>query len=92
MPQILEIQFFLSNLFPLFLSMKKLSLPLLIICVAFLGLSSCKKCYTCDFGAANGGEQKFCSTDYPDKGLKGERDLELSIQAYQKNGYVCVKD
>ena len=91
MRQILEIQFFLSNLFVLLFPMKKFAVILAVICVAVLGFSSCKKCYTCNFGA-NGGEQKFCSSDFPDKGVKGEHDLQLTINAYESNGYVCVEN
>ncbi len=48
------------------------------------GLSSCKKCYVCDFG--NGDVQELCSKDFPD----GTSGLKLSVDAYEKQGYKCT--
>lgn len=48
------------------------------------GITSCKKCYTCDFG--NNDVREFCSKDFPD----GTDGLKLTIDAYEKQGYKCA--
>ena len=49
-----------------------------------LTLSSCKKCYTCDFG--NKDVRELCSKDFPD----GTDGLQLTVDAYEKQGYKCT--
>jgi hypothetical protein len=46
-------------------------------------LSSCTKCYTCNF---NGRVENLCPKDYPE----GEKDLKLSVSAFEAEGYVCT--
>ena len=47
--------------------------------------SSCKKCYVCDFG--NGDVRELCSKDFPD----GTSGLEITVDAYEKQGYQCTE-
>lgn len=54
-----------------------------IVSVSFF--SSCKKCYTCDFG--NGDVRELCSKDFPD----GTSGLEITVDAYEKQGYQCAQ-
>jgi hypothetical protein len=84
MRQILEIQFFLSNLFKFKSSMKRLAAVLVILGSLCFSFSSCKKCYSCDFG--NGDVRKFCSKDFPD----GNSGLQLTVKAYEQEGYTCT--
>jgi hypothetical protein len=61
-----------------------------IIAVVFAGLimsaslSSCKKCYTCNF---SGNVREICSKDLPD----GTSGLKLTIQGYEERGYTCTE-
>jgi hypothetical protein len=50
-----------------------------------LNFSSCKKCYSCDFG--NNDVREFCSKDFPDK----TEGLQMTIDAYEKQGYKCTE-
>jgi hypothetical protein len=47
-------------------------------------LSSCKKCYVCDF---DGEQRELCSKDLPD----GTKGLKLTIQGYEDRGYTCTE-
>ena len=47
-------------------------------------LPSCKKCYKCNF---NGDVREYCSKDFPD----GTAGLNITIDGYEKQGYVCDK-
>lgn len=53
--------------------------------IALCSFNSCKKCYECDFG--KGGVRELCSKDFPD----GTSGLELTVEAYEKQGYKCVQ-
>ncbi|MFN8323517.1 MAG: hypothetical protein U0T74_12725 [Chitinophagales bacterium] len=49
-----------------------------------IGFSSCKKCYTCDFGSND--VREFCSKDFPD----GTDGLKMTVEAYEEQGYKCT--
>lgn len=85
MRQSLEIQFFLSNLSPSKSHRMKNLIVLALICtILSLSFSSCSKCYTCNF---NGDVREICSKDLPD----GNAGLNLTIQAYEDQGYKCIR-
>lgn len=65
--------------------MKQVIAISLLALVMSVGLSSCKKCYTCDFGG--GDVREFCSKDFPDK----TAGLNMTIDAYQEQGYKCTQ-
>jgi hypothetical protein len=65
--------------------MKSLLLAFTFSAFAFTSLSSCKKCYVCDFG--KGDVRELCSKDFPD----GTSGLKLTIDAYEQQGYKCTK-
>jgi hypothetical protein len=65
--------------------MKNLSIAFIVIFLMIMALSSCTKCYTCNF---SGDVQKLCPKNFPD----GEKDLKLSVNAYEAEGYVCTAD
>lgn len=87
MGQILEIQFFISNL-----NETKISDMIRSIAVCFLfgvllsTLGSCKKCYECDFGTK--GTRELCSKDF-EKGASSAFDI--TIEAYEAQGYKCTE-
>lgn len=86
MRQILEIQFFLSNLDEIKIPcMKRFLFFLLLSIVALSSFNACNKCYECDFG--KNGVKELCSKDFPD----GTSGLKLSVEAYEKQGYKCVQ-
>jgi hypothetical protein len=64
--------------------MKHLILGSLITIILASGVSSCKKCYSCDFGG--GDVREYCSKDFPDK----TAGLKMTIDAYQARGYKCT--
>ena len=64
--------------------MNRSLLLIIIFCASVFGFSSCKKCYTCNFGG--GDVRTYCSQDNPD-GVKG---LNLTIKAYEAQGYTCT--
>lgn len=64
--------------------MKRISLFLFVAILLSLSVSSCSKCYTCDFG--NDDVREFCSKDFPDK----NDGLKLTIDAYEAQGYDCT--
>ena len=64
--------------------MTKSTIVFLLFTSFSLVLSSCKKCYTCDFG--NDDVREFCSKDFPDK----NDGLKLTIDAYEAQGYECT--
>jgi hypothetical protein len=53
-----------------------------LIFISF-SISSCSKCYTCDFG--DNDIRDFCPKDFPDKA----DGLKMTIDAYEKQGYKC---
>lgn len=63
--------------------MKKLLVILTLTSAAIISISSCSKCYTCDFG--NGDVRDYCAKDFPDK----KDGLKLTIDAYEAQGYKC---
>ena len=56
--------------------MKRSVLLLIIFCATSFGFSSCKKCYTCNFGG--GDISTYCTKDFPD----GNKGLNLTIKGY----------
>jgi hypothetical protein len=64
--------------------MKRFALISIIFFSLASGFSSCKKCYSCDFGGGN--VREFCSKDFPD----GTSGLKLTVDAYEKQGYKCT--
>ncbi len=64
--------------------MKHTFLSIVFAGLILTGFSSCKKCYTCDFG--NNDVREFCSKDFPD----GNDGLKLTIDAYEAQGYTCT--
>ena len=56
----------------------------LLFTVVLFTLPSCKKCYSCDFG--NKDVRELCSKDFPD----GTDGLQLTVDAYEKQGYKCT--
>lgn len=65
--------------------MTKQAIIFLLFCTLSAGLSSCKKCYTCDFG--NNNVQELCSKDFPD----GTDGLQMTVEAYEDQGYKCTQ-
>ena len=65
--------------------MKKTLVVCMLLSLMVFGFSSCKKCYTCDFG--NGDIRELCSKDMPD----GNAGLRLTIDAYEAQGYKCTR-
>jgi len=65
--------------------MKQIITISVLAMLVIAGLSSCKKCYSCDFGG--GDVREFCSKDFPDK-TKG---LQMTIDAYEEQGYKCIQ-
>ena len=65
--------------------MKKIVVAAFLFVSISLSFSSCKKCYTCDFG--NGDVREYCSKDFPE----GTPDLKMTIDAYEKQGYKCTQ-
>ncbi len=63
--------------------MKRFSLFIMLAAALGTGLSSCSKCYTCDFG--NNDVREYCSKDFPDK----TEGLNMTIKAYEERGYKC---
>lgn len=49
-------------------------------------LGSCKKCYECNFG--DKGTRELCSKDF-EKGASSA--LDLTIEAYEAQGYQCTE-
>jgi hypothetical protein len=86
MPQILEIQFFLSNLLSLNSPMKRSVLLFIIFSAAVFCFSSCKKCVTCTFQGAPVQVSTYCSKDFPD----GTKGLNLTVKGWEAQGYTCV--
>lgn len=64
--------------------MKRTLLFLVVATLLSFSVSSCSKCYTCDFG--NDDIREFCSKDFPDK----NDGLKLTIDAYEAQGYECT--
>lgn len=62
--------------------MKKTVAYLAFITIVAIQFTSCKKCYVCNF---SGAEKELCTDDFPDKNA----GLKLSIDGYEKQGYVC---
>lgn len=46
-------------------------------------LSSCNKCYECDYG--NGDVRELCPKDFPDKA----EGLRMTVKALEDQGYTC---
>ncbi|MES2622477.1 MAG: hypothetical protein V4615_16620 [Bacteroidota bacterium] len=65
--------------------MKRFALLSSLFVVLTCGFSSCSKCYVCDFG--NGDVQERCS----DRKQGGVDALELTIEDFEKQGYICTK-
>ncbi|HWB63876.1 MAG TPA: hypothetical protein VG603_10225 [Chitinophagales bacterium] len=63
--------------------MKKVFAGFFALILLASGVSSCKKCYTCTFSA--GRTEELCTKDFPN----GNKDLKLTIDAYEAQGYVC---
>lgn len=63
--------------------MKRFLLFITLTTLFFTGLTSCNKCYTCDFG--NNDVREYCSKDFPDK----TEGLNMTIKAYEEQGYKC---
>ena len=66
--------------------MKRSVLLLIIFCATSFGFSSCKKCYTCNFGG--GDISTYCTKDFPD----GNKGLNLTIKGYENQGYTCTSN
>ena len=64
--------------------MKQFVLLIFVAVLFSVGFSSCKKCYSCDFG--NNDVRELCSKDFPD----GTDGLKLTIDAYEAQGYKCT--
>lgn len=65
--------------------MKNVILCCVTLLLAAASFSSCKKCYSCDFG--NNDVREFCSKDFPD----GTDGLKMTINAYEEQGYECTQ-
>ncbi len=65
--------------------MTKSTIVLLMFAFMSVAFSSCKKCYTCDFG--NSDVRELCSKDFPD----GTDGLKMTIDEYEKQGYKCTE-
>jgi hypothetical protein len=65
--------------------MKGIIVLSLLFTAVISGLSSCQKCYICDFG--NGNVQERCSKDYPG----GPEALKWTIYEFEKQGYKCTQ-
>lgn len=66
--------------------MKKLTGILVMAVFVLTAMSSCKQCYTCDFGGND--VREYCSKDFPD----GTSGLKLTISGYEDRGYKCTKN
>ncbi len=64
--------------------MKKIGFLILAAAAISIQLSSCSKCYECDFG--NSDVREYCPKDFPDKA----DGLKMTIDAYQQQGYKCT--
>lgn len=64
--------------------MKHTFLLLFFAALIATSFSSCKKCYTCDFG--NNDVREYCSKDFPDK----TDGFKMTIDAYEAQGYKCT--
>lgn len=66
--------------------MKRFAVLVALLIALVFNFSSCKKCYTCDFG--NRAPQKYCPKDFPD----GYDGLKLTVDAWKKQGYTCTSN
>ena len=66
--------------------MKRSVLLFIIFCATAFGFSSCKKCYTCNFGS--GDIRSYCTKDFPD----GNKGLNNTIKGYEGQGYTCTQN
>ena len=64
--------------------MKRFVLLMSVAFILSIGFSPCKKCYSCDFG--NNDVREFCSKDFPD----GTEGLQMTVDAYEEQGYTCT--
>lgn len=64
--------------------MKKLITIVFAGMLLSVSMSSCKKCYTCNF---HGEVRELCSKDLPD----GTSGLELTVKGYEDRGYTCTE-
>lgn len=64
--------------------MKKTLTAIFVLAIVSINISSCNKCYTCDFG--KDGKREYCSKDFPD----GSSGLKLTVDGYDKQGIKCT--
>lgn len=64
--------------------MKKIGFIILMAVAMSVQLTSCSKCYQCDFGKSD--VREFCPKDFPDKSA----GLKMTIDAYEQQGYKCT--